>query len=81
MKAQAAFTNGREQHMDLQVTCILFAIFWLACAALFHLIQRMRDIFVFPGRCCGGSSLRVPWRVPCSSWRPTRPGRGAAGLW
>lgn len=31
MKAQAAFTNGREEHMDLQVTCILCV---LACAAL-----------------------------------------------
>lgn len=25
MKAQAAFTNGREEHMDLQVICILSA--------------------------------------------------------
>ena len=31
MKAQAAFTNGREEHMDLQVTCVLCVP---ACAAL-----------------------------------------------
>ena len=31
MKAQAAFTNGRDEHMDLQVTCALCVP---ACAAL-----------------------------------------------
>lgn len=75
MKAQAAFTNGREEHMDMQLglstsVCSVFA----CCRA------NVRPSCL-PCRCCDASSWRVLWRVSCSRWWRSKPGRGTAGPW